>query len=150
MKMLPYYPVSLSRCCDIYVAAFTAPPLGFDFLNKEKARRYLRDIAKMPGFRGFVVECDGQVVAFIFGRLDDYFEGTVFTVEEFAVLPAFQRGGVGTRAMEMLETELAGMGVHAVSLQTSRDMPAYQFYLKNGYTEETKSATLVKPLLPVS
>jgi aminoglycoside 6'-N-acetyltransferase I len=146
MKMKPYYPASLSRCCEIYVSAFTQPPLNYTFLTLEKARRYLRDTAKIPGFRGFVFEEGGEVVAFVFGRVDDYFQGTVYTVEEFAVAPGRQRGGIGSQAMQLLEGYLQGEGVHAISLQTGRDMPAFEFYLKNGYAEEPKSATLVKSL----
>jgi GNAT superfamily N-acetyltransferase len=146
MKILPYYPANLSLCVEIYVRAFTTAPMDFHFITHEKARRYLRDTTKTPGFRGFTFSREGEIVAFLFGTTDDYFDGTIFTVREFAVLPEHWRGGVGTHAMQLLEDTLRREGMHSISLQTSRQLPAFHFYKKNGFTEETKSATLVKPL----
>jgi hypothetical protein len=46
--------------------------------------------------------------------------------------------------MELLEIKLAGYGVSAVSLNTSRNLPAFNFYLKNGYEELEENVTLMK------
>jgi aminoglycoside 6'-N-acetyltransferase I len=139
-----YKESDLEKCVEIYVAAFNAPPLNYDFLNGAKAERYLRDITRTPGFLGYVYVEGEEMKAFCFGKLDNYFEGVMFEVEELAVVPQLHRSGVGTEVMRLLEIKLAGYGVKAVNLSTSRNLPAFNFYVKNGYDEIPENVTLVK------
>jgi len=141
-----YKETDLQECARIYEAAFTTPPLNYDFLTKEKAERYLRDLTQTPGFIGYTFYSGDEITAFVFGKLDSYFQGMMFEVSELAVLPDLQRAGVGSEIMRLLEIKLAGYGVVAVSLHTSRNLPAYNFYLKNGYEELTETVTLLKTL----
>ena len=143
--MLKMYNESdLEICTEIYVNAFNAPPLNYEFLSKEKAERYLRDLTRTPGFLGYTYWEEDVMIAFCFGKLDNYFEGTMFEVEELAVIPQKHRSGIGSTVMQLLETKLASYRVMAVNLQTSRDLPAFGFYLKNGYEELKENVTLMK------
>jgi len=145
-QFIMYREEDFEECVRIYKDAFTTPPLDYHFLTKEKAWRYIRDITRTPGFLGFTYWIDGKMAAICFGILDNYFEGTMFEVEEFAVDPIHQRSGIGSTVMNLLETKLAGYNVEAVILQTSRHLPAHGFYLKNGYEELTENVTLAKLL----
>ena len=142
-----YRDTDFEDCVRIYCDAFNAPPLNYVWLTKEKAWRYIRDLTQTPGFLGYTYWVGDEMVAFCFGKLDNYFEGTMFDVEELAVASAYQSQGIGSTVMRLLETKLAGYAVAAISLQTSRNLPAYHFYLKNGYEELSESITLTKWLL---
>ena len=143
-QLIMYRETDLEDCVRIYIDAFTAPPLNFDFLTKEKAWRYISDLIKTPGFMGYTYWINGEMAAFCFGKLDNYFDGTMFEVEELAVASAYQRSGIGSTVMNLLEIKLAGYNVSAVSLQTSRELPAFDFYLKNNYEEIKENVTLMK------
>ncbi|MCL2387117.1 MAG: GNAT family N-acetyltransferase [Defluviitaleaceae bacterium] len=143
-ELIMYRESDLEECTRIYVEAFNAPPLSYDFLTMPKAERYIRDLTRKPEFLGYTYWVDGEMAAFCFGTLDNYFQGVMFEVEELAVTPTLHRSGVGSTVMKLLETKLAGYGVSAVSLHTSRDLPAFGFYLKNGYEELTENVTLLK------
>jgi ribosomal protein S18 acetylase RimI-like enzyme len=143
-ELIMYRETDLETCAEIYVDAFNAPPLEYNFLTKEKAERYLRDLTRTPGFMGYTYWVDGEMAAFCFGKLDNYFEGMMFEVEELAVVPQKHRSGLGSIVMSLLETKLAGYGVMAVSLHTSRDLPAFGFYIKNNYEELSENVTLMK------
>ncbi|MCL1845084.1 MAG: GNAT family N-acetyltransferase [Defluviitaleaceae bacterium] len=142
-----YVESDLPMCVKIYTEAFNAPPLSYSFLTAEKAERYLGDLVRTPGFLGYTYAEEGETVAFCFGKLDAYFEGTMFEVSELAVTPGLHRSGVGSKVMRLLEIKLAGYGVQAVSLNTSRNLPAFEFYRKNGYEEIIESVALMKPLI---
>ena len=142
--LIMYREEDLEACVKIYVDAFTAPPLDYSFLNEPKAERYIRDLTRVPGFLGYTFWVKDEMVAFCFGKLDNYFEGVMFEVEELAVASAHHRSGVGSTVMALLETKLAGYGVAAVNLNTSRNLPAYGFYLKNGYEEIQENVALMK------
>ena len=130
----------------IYVDAFTSPPLNYKFVTKEKAERYIRDMTRTPCFVGYVFLNDEKITAFIFGKIDNYFNGTLYEIMELAVDPSFQRGGIGTKVMSLLESRLKNLGVDAISLNTSSHLPAYAFYQKNGYTQIEDNVNLAKLL----
>ncbi|MCL2216188.1 MAG: GNAT family N-acetyltransferase [Defluviitaleaceae bacterium] len=142
--LIMYKESDLDECVRIYIDAFTAPPLNYDFLTEKTARRYISDLIKTPGFMGYTYWIDGEMAAFCFGKLDNYFEGAVYEVDELAVASAYHRSGIGSTVMNLLETKLAGYNVSAVSLQTSKHLPAFGFYLKNGYEEIKENVTLLK------
>ena len=144
MELFMYDDPDLEICTEIYADAFTAPPLNYGFITKENARRYIESITKTPGFLGYTCRVEGETIAFVFGLLDNYFEGMMFEIAELGVASAFQRRGFGSKIMGILEAKLAGYGVSAVNLQTSRNLPAFEFYLKNGYEEVTENVTLMK------
>ena len=143
-QLIMYGESDFEDCVRVYVDAFTAPPLCYHWLTKEKAWRYIGDMTRAPGFLGYTYKIGGEMAAFCFGALDNYFEGTVYEVKELAVASAFQHRGVGSAMMGLLETKLAGYGVAAVSLQTSRNLPAFGFYIKNGYEELLENVSLIK------
>jgi len=139
-----YHDEDFEDCVTIYLDAFTAPPLCYHFITKENAKRYIKDLTLAPSFLGYVYKIDTVPMAFIFGKLDNYFPGSMFEVYELAVASAFHRSGIGTHFLELFEAKLAGYGVEAISLHTSRSLPAYNFYSKNGYEEMSESVTLTK------
>ena len=144
MALFMYKNEHFDEVVQIYVKAFTAPPLDYDFITSEKAARYIRDVIQAPGFLGYVYVNGSKTISFIFGAVDNYFDGTVFQIKEFAVDPKYQRVGMGSIVLKELEQKLAAFGVDAMNLNTSRHLPAYAFYLKNGYTEITENVSLMK------
>ena len=130
----------------IYVGAFTAPPISYNFVNHANSEGYLHDITKKPGFLGYVYLHDTEIISFVFGSIDNYFEGSIFTIEEFAVDARFHRGGFGSIVIGLLERELESMGMDAITLNTSRRLPAYRFYLKHSFEEVADNVSLMKQL----
>ena len=148
MELALYRSENLDTVTRIFVSAFTAPPLVHDFLNQENARRYIEDIAKSPGFLGYVFSDRGKACAFALGAVDNYFEGTIYQIKEFAVDGKQHRSGIGSTAMQLLEEKMAQLGVDAISLNTSRNLPAFAFYKKNGYETLEENVAMVKILEP--
>ena len=144
MELIMYKNKHFDDVLRIYVAAFTSPPLNYDFVTKAKAERYIKDMTRTPGFVGYVYPDEERITAFIFGAVDNYFSGTLYEIMELAVDPFAQRGGIGTKVMNLLESRLKDLGVDAISLNTSRHLPAYAFYQKNGYEEITDNVNLAK------
>ena len=130
----------------IYVDAFTSPPLNYSFVTKAKAERYIKDMLRTPGFVGYVNLDEKRINAFIFGKIDNYFQGTLYEIMELAVDPSIQRSGMGSKVMRLLESRLISLGVEAISLNTSRHLPAYAFYQKNGYMEVANNVSMAKIL----
>ncbi|MCL2500680.1 MAG: GNAT family N-acetyltransferase [Defluviitaleaceae bacterium] len=142
----PYDGKDFEDCVELFIAAFSAPPLNYRFTTRGKTRRYLSDITHMPGFIGFVYKIGGKPAAFCFGVTDDYFHDPQYDIKEFAVRPDLHGKGTGSAFLSAIESHLSKNGVIAVSLQTSRLIPACGFYKKNGFVENDETVTLSKSL----
>ena len=146
MTLIMYKNEHFDEVLRIYVDAFTSPPLNYGFVTKDKAKRYIMDIINTPCFLGYVYPGDEKITAFVFGKVDNYFEGTLYEIMEFAVDPNLQRKGIGSVVINLLETKLRNLGVDAISLNTSRHLPAHAFYQKNGYIEVNENISFAKLL----
>ena len=144
MALIMYKNEHFDDVLRLYVDAFTSPPLNYSFVTKAKAERYIKDMTRTPCFLGYVYPDEERITAFIFGVVDNYFIGTLYEIMELAVEPSLQRVGVGSKVMSLLESKLKGLGVDAISLNTSRHLPAYSFYKKNSYTEMEENVNLTK------
>jgi len=138
-----YKESDLEICTEIYKDAFS-PVVDTEILSREKVWRYVRDMTLTPNFIGYTCWLENEMVAFCFGKLDNYFEGATYEISEIAVASKYHRQGIGSQVLNILEKKLAGFNVAAITLNTSRQIPAYDFYLKNGYDEIPEVTTLAK------
>ena len=129
-------------------AVFAAPPFCFKWVTPEGMRKYAESIVFRPGFVGYLYVENGETAGFCLGCVFDYHDTPpVFEISEIVVEPPYQRGGMGTRMLAEVETALAAKGVKAVILHTGRNLPAFQWYLKNGYAVDDTNVSLSKTLL---
>ena len=143
LQLTMYKETDLEICVEIYKEAFS-PVVDSEILSREKVWRYVRDMTLIPNFIGYTCLLENEIVAFCFGKLDNYFEGATYEISEIAVTSKYHRQGIGSKVLNALEKKLAGFNVSAITLNTSRQIPAYDFYLKNGYDEVPEVTTLAK------
>lgn len=65
-------------------------------------------------------------------------------IEEFGVIPAWQGKGIGSEFLSRIQSALLEKGICAIILQTERSVPAYRFYKKCGFEEQTEQAFFAK------
>ena len=128
----------------IYVRAFRAEPICYDWLHEEQALPYLYDMTITPKFEGFVYKINKKIVGFCFGAYDDYFQGSLFDIKEFAIEPSLHKKGVGSVFLAEIEKKAAKKGCDGIILRTSKDIPAFHFYIKNGYEDVLSTVCLTK------
>jgi aminoglycoside 6'-N-acetyltransferase I len=126
----------LDDCAHLFIAAFNAEPWN-EAWTSETAKRLLTWTRRAPGFMGLVSFDDG-VVAFATGYREPSDQGDVYYLRTLCVRPDAQRTGVGSRLMERLQREVAGMGANLIYLITDKAPPAQAFYEKNGYRRSYK------------
>ena len=67
-----------------------------------------------------------------------------YWIDEFGLLPQYQKLGLGSRFLEEIETFLSERGIFTMTLLTERAIPAYFFYRKNGFTEKEEQVIFSK------
>jgi GNAT superfamily N-acetyltransferase len=134
------------ECAGLFWRVFKAPPFNYTWLTERKARRYIGDLLKTPGFAGFMHRADGRYTGACLGVVNDYFAAVTYEIKEIFVEPGIQRKGVGTALLAAVEKVLAARGVEAVTLFTQKGIPAYNFYVKHGYIHSHETAFFCKTL----
>jgi aminoglycoside 6'-N-acetyltransferase I len=147
LKFRDMLPEDADNAAALMLEVVQEPPFSYDFMDKAKAGRYINDITRTPGFHGFVCE-DGQGLrAFCIGLLCDYFSAPYYEIKEIFVRSNLQGTGIGAALLRFAEDWARARGAAAVSLATSPDIPAYGFYLKNGYAAADSSVHMSKNIL---
>jgi ribosomal protein S18 acetylase RimI-like enzyme len=137
----------MAAAIDLFMDAFTHPPWNYDWMTKEKAGRYIRDLHHTPGFLGFMYYEGDALTGICLGCVNDYFQMTQYEIKELAVSYASQRMGSGSRMLAEVEEYLAShKNVEFISLQTAWLSPAYDFYIKNNYILMEENSFLVKKI----
>ena len=96
----------------------------------------------------FVAEEDGQIVGYISTRIDPATK--VGGIPNFAVLPAYQQRGIGSRLLEEAVAYLAAEGMRFARIETlaQNDVGAH-FYPKFGFQEVARQVHYVMPVAEV-
>ena len=97
-------------------------------MNSEILRKY----AKLAVVSGANVQ-PGQLLVISSSVTDWQF--TEYCVEELCIRADCQGRGYGRKFFSLIEDKLKERDVHTIFLMTDRDMPAYGFYRRIGFTE---------------
>ena len=132
---------------ELFVEVFAAEPFCYSWLRREEVARYFTDLANTPGALSFMYYNDkGLFTGLCLGALNDYFLHRLYEIKEFAVRRNVQGRGEGSRMLDEIADYLKRENIAAITLSTQRDIAAYEFYIRNGFTESKASVTLSKAL----
>ena len=132
-KLINIKKENISELAAVFTDVFTNEPWNYTWLSGENVRRYLGDLAATPKFLGFAYKSGNPAAGACFGIVNDYFSAPAYEIKEIYVARKTQRAGVGSAMLKLIEAELSKIGISAVTLFTQRKIPAYDFYIKNGY-----------------
>lgn len=129
---------------SMYDKIFKSEKWKFDWLNIDNIIRYFTDIYNSPKFTGYTFIYNGRVSGACLGEISDYFSSVQYYIKEIFIELDLQNKGVGSIFLNEIECDLKKRGVNNMTLYTSKNIPAYKFYHKNGYVDSTESVYMVK------
>ena len=136
----------LSEVADVFVSVYRAEPFSYNWLTKEKACAYLREMLQRKGAYAYAYFAGGKLVGACFGRISQEFRGKMFELSEIFIDQSYARLGNGSRFLLELESKMAQLGVDYIKLVTLRNIPAFNFYRKNGYDCSENTVIMIKHL----
>ena len=119
----------------LFRSVFTAPPWNDDWSDEHQLDEYLRDLtgARAPLALG-LFENDAMI-GLSLGYIKHWYSGTEYVIDELCIRPEFQRKGYGREFLAQIEQLLISRGIRTIFLLTERNVPAFSFYKKLGFTE---------------
>lgn len=145
--MMEYYSSKHRKIAvDFFLDIYLNEPFNYEWLKREQAARYLKDMENTPNFRGFVYIENGKTIAFCCGLMNDYFIKKTYYIKEFFVKREFQKMGYGKKFLAEIERKLIEDNVSIMELVTDRKCFSYDFYSQNSFLTSKDMLYMIKPI----
>ena len=130
----------------LFADVFTGEPWNDDWSDERQLDRYIRDLTGQSNSLTFGGYSDARLIALSMGYIKHWYTGTEYIINELCVAREMQGRGIGTSFLTDIEKYLIDNGMTHIFLLTERDVPAYEFYKKNGFVELENSVAFSKRL----
>lgn len=112
---------------------FTSEPWNDDLSDDGQLEGYIIDIIGNRNSLALGLYENGVLTGISLGNVMHWYMGTNYYIIELGIKPECQGRGLGTEFLRMIEEYIHANGISCIFLQTERNMPAYDFYRKNGF-----------------
>ena len=129
---------------ELYVSVFSEEPWNQDFSDDEQLDLLMSDYIGQNNSLSFGLFEGGELIGISLGRVLHCTSGTQYSIDEFCIRTDKQRKGFGSCFLDMIEEEIKKSDMTCIFLQTRRDVPAFDFYLKNYFYEFDEIASLAR------
>lgn len=136
---------NLTRCAELFQKSYGKPPYNEKF-SRGNAFDYLRRKFDYCAEHSFVIEEDKNIIGFIIINLSYWTFGKQALIEEIVIDEDMQGQGYGKKLAEYVNDYLKNLSVKSLMLWTRKDTGAFNFHIKNGFTEDKNIAVMFKNL----
>ncbi len=113
MEYREIVPADCAELAKIYADAFNAEP-WFEKWSVKTAGKRLSVMIGNGGFFGLAAVLDGEIAGMIMGDEKQYYDGVVFTVNEFCVKNELRGKGIGTALFGEFEKRIKAKGANVI------------------------------------
>lgn len=145
MKVVDFKKSDLEICSKLYVGVFNDAP-WHDAWDERSAYNRLSEIYHTPGFSGWIIIEDDQVIGAVLGNLESWYEGYMYNLKEMFIRSDQKGKGIGSMLMKTVEEALRQRDVTSINLFTCRGDMTEHFYSKNGFVVEEDMIMMSKVL----
>ena len=129
----------------VFVSVFTKEPWCDDWSDRKQLDLYIRDLT-CQGYSltyGLYDDAD-ELIGISLGYIKHWYSGTEYIINELCIRTDRQGAGAGTFFIREIEKASRAMGLKQIVLLTDSNVPAYEFYRKNGFVESKTSVAFSK------
>lgn len=137
---------SIEMVKAFFADVFTNEPWNDDWSDKDQLHNYILDLTGQSYSLTLGLFEGEEMVGLSMGYIKHWFRGTEYMIDEFCISRTRQHQGLGTKFMQEIEKYIKSIGLKQIFLQTDRNVPAYEFYKKNGFIELQGHVSFAKEL----
>ena len=130
----------------LFSDVFIGEPWNDDWSDREQLDQYIEDLCGQSYSLTYGLYDGNELIGLSMGYIKHWYTGTEYIINELCIKTDHQGNGVGTLFLTQIEKDIMEMGLKQVFLLTDRDVPAYEFYKKNGYVEVSNLVPFAKSL----
>ena len=129
---------------DVFTSVFTKAPWNDDWSDTNQLDMYINDLVGQNYSLTYGLFDDDQPSGISMGYIKHWYTGTEYIIIEFCVKTERQGAGAGSFFIAEIEKAIKEMGLKQIFLLTDSNVPAYNFYKKNGFVECTTNVAFAK------
>ena len=129
---------------DVFTSVFTKAPWNDDWSDTNQLDMYINDLVGQGYSLTYGLFDDNELIGIALGYVKHWYSGTEYIINEFCVKTERQGAGAGSFFIAEIEKAIKELGIKQIFLLTDSNVPAYQFYKKNGFSEEQTTRPMVK------
>lgn len=131
---------------EVFVSVFTKEPWNDDWSDKEQLDMYITDLIGQGYSLTYGLYDDDVLIGISMGYIKHWYSGTEYIINELCIKTERQGAGAGTFFIAEIEKAIKELGLKQIFLLTDSNVPAYDFYKKNGFVEVTTNVSFAKML----
>ena len=131
----------LDQYVGVFLDAFRGEPWNEPW-TQETAGNRLSQFMSTESFFGLTLEEEGEVIAFVLGQYEQYYDGPRFYIQEFCC--ARPGRGLGTKLLTELERRLKAQEVVRTYLMTIHGDATEGYYQRRGYVTDPENIWMYK------
>lgn len=134
----------IEKIRELFISVFTIEPWNDDWSNREQLDMYLHDVAGQSNSLTYGLFEGDTLIGVSMGHIRHWYSGTEYYIDELCIRADKQGNGIGTYFLKEIEVAIKEIGLVQIFLQTENNVPAYSFYLKNGFHELKEHVSFAK------
>ncbi|MCR5591897.1 MAG: GNAT family N-acetyltransferase [Lachnospiraceae bacterium] len=129
----------------VFVGVFTREPWYDDWSDKEQLDLYICDLVGQSYSLTYGLYDDAEeLIGISLGYIKHWYSGTEYIINELCIKTERQGAGAGTFFIQAIEEAIRELGLKQIFLLTESNVPAYDFYRKNGFTQSENNVAFSK------
>ncbi|AIF42487.1 GNAT family N-acetyltransferase [Virgibacillus sp. SK37] len=129
----------------LFLDVFTNEPWFDRWDNEEQLHAYLTELTENNNSLTLALYSEEEeLIGCALGYIFNWWEGREYFIREFFISRKIQNQGAGSSFLQLMNGILKEKEVKHITLTTEKNVPAYRFYHKNGFSDLKDSANLVK------
>ncbi len=129
---------------DVFISVFTKEPWNDDWSDTNQLDMYINDLVGQGYSLTYGLFDDAELIGIALGYVKHWYSGTEYIINEFCIKTDRQGAGAGSFFIAEIEKAIKELGIKQIFLLTDSNVPAYNFYKKNGISEEQTTRPMVK------
>ena len=129
---------------DVFTSVFTKAPWYDDWSDTNQLDMYINDLVGQGYSLTYGLFDDDELIGIALGYVKHWYSGTEYIINEFCIKTDRQGAGAGSFFITEIEKAIKELGIKQIFLLTDSNVPAYNFYKKNGFVEEQTTRPMAK------
>ena len=137
---------AISIIKELFVSVFSNEPWNDDWSDENQLHLYIQDLVGQSNSLTFGLFEETELIGISMGHIKHWYTGTEYFVDELCIATTKQGKGIGTIFLNMIEKACRELELTHIFLLTGDNVPAFEFYKKNGFLKLENSVSLAKDL----
>lgn len=129
----------------VFVGVFTKEPWYDDWSDEEQLDMYICDLVGQGYSLTYGLYDDTwELIGISLGYIKHWYSGTEYIINELCIKTEKQGAGAGTFFIHAIEEAIKELGLKQIFLLTESNVPAFEFYRKNGFVQSEYNVAFSK------